>query len=111
MQYLLKMLTKLLQILNRKLSYSRFNREQLQKDLYSCLLKDSPINEALYNVIHCGAYYSLYDIKKYKTKEYISYARKYSELIKKYVPNIDLEYPDNIEYVYEQFKKDILHSY
>ena len=107
------MLKKLLQILNRKLSYSRYNRELLQKDLYHCLLKDRSSNhfDDLYNVIHIGAYYILHDVKQYRKNEYIPYARKYSELVKKYVPNIDLEYPNDINYIYEQFKKDILSSY
>ena len=107
------MLKKLLQILNRKLSYSRYNRELLQKDLYNCLLKDRPSNhfDDLYNVIHIGAYYILYDVKQYRKNEYIPYAIKYSELVKKYIPNIDLEYPNDINYIYEQFKKDILSSY
>ena len=107
------MLKKLLQILNRKLSYSRYNRELLQQDLYHCLLKDrsSKHFDDLCNVIHIEAYYTLYDVKQYKTKECIPYARKYSELVRKYVPNIDLEYPDDINYIYEQFKKDILSSY
>lgn len=107
MQYLLKML-KLLQILNRKLFYSRFNREQLQKDLYACLLKDKSFNDELYKVIHCGAYYVLYDVKQYRAKEYVLYARKYTKLVKKYIPNIDLKYPNNIECIYEKFKKDVL---
>lgn len=85
----------------------------LQKDLSYCLIKDKHSNlyKELYNVIHCGAYYCLYDVKKYKTKEYIPYARKYSQLIKKYVPNIDSEYPTNINQIYEQFRKDILSSH
>ena len=93
------MLKKLLQILNRKLSYSLYNRELLQKDLYHCLLKDRSSNhfDDLYNVIHIGAYYTLYDVKQYRNNEY--------------VPNIDLEYPDDINYIYEQFKKGILSSY
>ena len=102
------MLTKLLQTLNRKLAYSRYNREQLQKDLYYCYLKDRCSNDRLYNVVHCGAYYILHNVKKYRTKETIPFARKYSDLVKKYVPNIDVEYPNNIDYIYEQFKKDIL---
>lgn len=104
------MLKELLEILKKKLCYSRENREELQKDLYRCFLNDKPFNDTLYKVIHKGAYYDLYDVKKYKTKENISFARKYSELIKKYVPNIDLEYPNNVDYIYEQFKKDILSS-
>ena len=107
------MLTKLLQILNRKLSklaYSRYNRERLEKDLYNLLLRDKDYNETLYNVLHCGAYYDLYDVKQYRTDEYIPFANKYSELVRKYVPNIDSEYPTDIRYIYEQFKKDILSS-
>lgn len=110
------MLKKLLQILNHKLRHSRFNREELQKDLWHCFLKDKCFNtplesELVYKVIHIGAYYGMHDVKEYRTKENIPYARKYSELVRKYVPNIDLEYPNDIEYIYEQFKKDILSSF
>lgn len=104
------MLTKLLQFIKRKLAYSRYNRERLEKDLYNLLLRDKDYNETLYNVLHCGAYYDLYDVKQYMTDEYIPFARKYSELVRKYVPNIDSEYPTDIRYIYEQFKKDILSS-
>ena len=41
----------------------------------------------------------------------INVSGKYSELVRKYVPNIDSEYPTDIRYIYEQFKKDILSSY
>lgn len=104
------MLKKLLKILKKKLRYSRENREELQRDLYRCLLEDKPFNDILYKVIHIGAYYDLHDVKKYHTKENIPFAIKYSELVKKYVPNIDLEYPNNVNFIYEQFKKDILSS-
>ena len=103
------MLKKLLQILNRKLSYSRYNRELLQKDLYHCLLKDRSSNhfDDLYNVIHIGAYYDLHDVKQYRKNEYIPYAIKYSELVKKYHPEI-IFYPNKklvegyIEYLYPE---------
>lgn len=106
----------LLERIKRKFAYSRFNREELQRDLWHSYLKDKFFNndledKLLYKVIHCGAYYSMYDIKEYKTKENIPYATKYSDLERKYVPNIDLEYPNNIEYIYEKFKKDILSSF
>lgn len=102
------MLNNSLDKIKRLFKYSRTNREELQKDLYYYLLNDKPVNDELYKVIHCGAYYVLYDVDQYRTNKYIPYAKKYSDLVKKYVPNIDLEYPDNIDYIYEQFKKDIL---
>lgn len=100
----------IIQIFKNKFAYSRYNREQLQKDLYSCYLKERNVNDKLYNVIHKGAYYGLYDVKKYKIKECVPYAIMYSKLVKKYVPNIDTKYPDNINPIYEQFKEDILYS-
>lgn len=109
------MLKKFLKHIKRKLAYSRQNREELQRDLWHCYLSDRCFNndlesELVHKVIHQGAYYGMYDIKEYKTKEFIPYAIKYDELERKYVPNIDLEYPDNIQHIYEQFKKDILSS-
>jgi len=100
--------------LKRFFAYSRHNREELQRDLVSNCIKDLSLNtfdkKKIHNILHIGAYYCLYDVKEYKIKENIPYAIKYSELVKKYVPNIDSEYPDNIDYIYEQFKKDILYS-
>ncbi len=88
---------------------SRNRWECIQRDL-DCLLGYDKKNltseqyELLYNVIHCGAYSILHSAKEYD----VFYAQKYSELLKKYVPNINIEYPQNINEIYENFKEDIL---
>ena len=108
------MLKKFLKTLKRRLAYSRFNREQIQRDLEWYYIRDKSIDnnsrEKLAEVIHCGAYYGFYDVKQYNQPKYIPAAIIYDKLLDKYVPNIDLEYPTNIQYIYEQFKKDILSS-
>lgn len=108
------MLKKFLKTLKRRFTYSRFNREEIQRDLEWYYLRDKSIDnesrEKLDEVIHCGAYYGFYDVKQYNQPKYIPAAIMYRKLLDKYVPNIDLEYPTNIQYIYEQFKKDILSS-
>ena len=108
------MLKKFLKTLKRRLTISIFNREQIQRDLEWYYIRDKSIDnesrEKLAEVIHCGAYYGLYDVEQYLQPKYIPAAIMYDKLLEKYVPNIDLEYPTNIQYIYEQFKKDILSS-